>query len=189
MAAAAAAGAEAARSPRDASGGGGGTLPARPCHLHPRSWEPERALRAEQAEERRARRQAVCTLAANAAEAGVSHRRGDGRESSQDRGGGLQPEKGAANKTRIWSPRGLRGRGLHLAAPQMLGGGNRGAATGGFPCRVCQTKGTSLWARSSCLSLSLSFLPLFLHSSFPLSLSLSTCISSLSCLPPPLCYW
>lgn len=172
MAAAAAAGAEAARSPRDASGGGGGTLPARPCHLHPRSWEPERALRAEQAEERRARRQAVCTLAANAAEAGVSHRRGDRRESSQDRGGGLQPEKGAANKTRIWSPRGLRGRGLHLAAPQMLGGGNRGAATGGFPCRICQTKGTSLWARSTALSLS-PFLLSFSTLLFPLSLFLS----------------
>jgi hypothetical protein len=54
-AAVAAAGAEAARSPRDASSGGGGSgggvaLLARPCHLHPRSWELERALRAERAE-------------------------------------------------------------------------------------------------------------------------------------------
>lgn len=45
---------------------------------------------------------------------------------------------GAAGKTRSWSRRGLR-----LAARRALGSGNEKAAAGGFPFRVCQTKGTS----------------------------------------------
>lgn len=153
--------------------------PSRPCRAicisAPGNWS-ERSGPSERRGRSRPQTGSV-RAAAKAAEAGVSHRRGDGQEGSQDRGGGLQAGKGAASKTRIWSPRGLRGRGLHLAAPQNLGGGNRGAAKGGFPCRVCQTKGTSLLGRSMPLSLSLSSLLWF-----PLSLSALPFHSP----PPPL---
>lgn len=147
--------------------------PSRPCRAicisAPGNWS-ERSGPSERRGRSRPQTGSVRT-AAKAAEAGVSHRRGDGQEGSQDRGGGLQAGKGAASKTRIWSPRGLRGRGLHLAAPQNLGDGKRGAAKGGFPCRVCQTKGTSLLGRSMPLSLSLSPLSSGFLSLYPLSLS------------------
>nr|XP_054108639.1 spidroin-1-like [Callithrix jacchus] len=123
-AAAAAAGAEATSSPGKASSGGGGSgaHPDQLQHLHPRSWELERAvpggrLRGATRRERvRARaRGGLAACARGGRSRGQSRGQNEspagGRRELREPGRGLAPGKGEAGKTRIWSARGLRGAG------------------------------------------------------------------------------